>query len=674
MVKRPRRTSLRLVPRSPGVHVTLGEFCYNALINNQMKIVTVIPIIRGITRDTLTYFTKEDISLGSIVSIPLRGKKSIGFVVDTKDAKDLKSELKSLPYNIRKIEELKTISFLSKTFISSCGITGDYYAGSLGSVMFSLVPKVVLENCQKLSISNVKKEETFHETLLLQSNDEERYAIYKSLIREEFAKNRSLFFCLPNTEDILNAKTILEKGIERYTYILHSNLSPKELLNCWKEIVQSDHPVLIIGTGQFLSIPRHDLCTIILDKESSRAYKMITRPYIDIRHFAEIFAKESSIKLILGDILLRVETIWQEKNAGGNYSELSPLKFRSLSTSHGEIVNMKAPQDMKKKEFTIFSSILVSLIKKNKEDNEQIFLFCGRKGLYPQTICSDCGTVVVCNNCHAPVVLYGKPPAGKLTKSGKAGNLFVCHHCGERREADELCKHCNGWRLNPFGIGIERVHEEILKHLPDAKIIVIDKDHIKTHKQAVKARDTFFATPGSIMLGTEMALTYLNQIIHNTAIVTIDSYFSIPDYQITEKIFHIVLELRSKTSKNLIIQTRQENTKIFDHALKGNLAEFYRDEIDERKSIGYPPFTTYIKLSLEGEKNAVKTKMAELVKNLLPYEVQVYDAWNPGGIKKHTVHGLIGIPRKSWVDVSLLAKLRSLPPQFSVKIDPSTLL
>ena len=637
-----------------------------------MKIITVIPISKGISKESLTYFSKEDISLGSIVSIPLRKKTVYGLVIDKSEAKALKTELKSLSYNLKKIENVKSRSFLSEAFLSSCREMADYYAGNLGAVLFSLIPKIVLQKSQNLLYEKKGKlENVFHETLLLQSDDEERYATYKSLIREEFAKNRSVFFCLPNTEDILNAKTILEKGIEKYTFALHSNLSPKEVLDSWKEIIENDHPILIVATGQFLSIPKPDLGTIIVDRESSRAYKMLTRPYIDIRHFAEVLARESGIKLVLGDMLLRIETIWEEKNPEkiGSYSELSPLKFRSLSTAKSEIVNMKAPQDMKKKEFMIFSEKLKEVLKKNKSNNEHTFLFCGRKGLYPQTICSDCGTVVVCNNCLAPIVLYGKKNSSGINK-----NLFVCHHCGERREADELCKHCNGWRLNPFGIGIERVQEELEDLVPEAKIIVIDKDHIKTHKQAVKARESFYNSPGSFLLGTEMALTYLNQKVENSAVVTIDSYFSVPDYRINEKIFHIILELRSLTQRQFIIQTRQKNTKVFDNAIKGNLVDFYRNEIEDRKSIGYPPFTTYIKLSLEGDKNAVKSKMNEIIKYLAPYELQIYDAWNPGGNKKHTVHGLIGLPRGKWIDRTLLEKLRGLPPQFAVKIDPSTLL
>ena len=184
---------------------------------------------------------------------------------------------------------------------------------------------------------------------------------------------------------------------------MHSGLSKKEILGTWKNICEEKHPVLIIATGSFLSIPRGDLGAIVLEKESSRSYKTQTRPYLDIRNVVETLAKEMNVRLVLGDILLRTETLWEEKN--GKYASLSPLKFRSLTSANCEIIDMKIPQDMKKKEFTILSDKLKSVIRNNIEANEHLFLFCARKGLYPMTVCSDCGTVVSCKNCHMPVVI-----------------------------------------------------------------------------------------------------------------------------------------------------------------------------------------------------------------------------------------------------------------------------
>ncbi len=633
-----------------------------------MNILTVIPISRGFPKDDLTYFTKSDVAVGSIVSIPLRKKTIYGLVTENRVATEIKSELKSLSYSIKKIDGIESHSFISNEFITACQKVADYNAGSVGSVLSSLIPTVILENSKELTLEKIDiASGSFYETALLQSDDAERYAEYKSIIREEFAKGKSIFFCLATTEDILNAKNNLEKGIEKFTYTFHSGLSKKELISSWKKINSENHPVLIIATGSFLSIPRKDIGTIILDKESSRAYKMQVRPYIDIRNFAQYLAKEMNTRIIFGDTLLRVETLWEEKK--GRYAESTPLKFRSLTTATCELINLRKPADMKKKEFSLFDDDIKKLIENTIKNNENAFLFCGRKGLYPITVCSDCGTVVVCKNCASPTVLYNKK-----TKNGESKNLFVCNHCGERDDAQKLCTKCNGWRLNPLGIGVDRVVEKIKEIFPNINIFVMDKDHITTQKQAVKVRDEFYNTPGSIMVGTEMALTYLNEQIENTAVISIDSYFSIPDFQINEKIFHILLQMRSISEKYFLVQTRQEKTDIFEYALKGNLMDFYRNEIEERKAIGYPPFATYIKITIEGEKSKVKKEMDEIAEYMKPFDVQIFDAFNAGSEKSHSIHGLISIQKGKWPDNELLKKLRIIQPHCTVKIDPATLL
>ena len=633
-----------------------------------MNIVTVIPISKGINKETLTYFTKNEVVLGGIVKIPLRKKIIYGLIVDKKDVSQMKSEIKSLPYSIKKVEEMQSGAFLTNSFTEAIKKMADYNATSIGSVLFSLIPKYILEENNRFILNETTDlKDTFNETVLLQCDSEERFATYKSLVREEFAKNHSVYFCIPTIEDLNSAKVLLERGIENFTYVLHSGLSKKEMLETWQKICEEKHPVLIIGTGSFLSIPKNNIGTIILEKESSRSYKMQTRPFLDIRNVAETLAREMKIRLVLGDMFLRSETLWEEKN--GKYSPLSPLKFRSLSSANCELVDMRTPQDMKSKDFRIIGDKLTKIIENNIKNNEHIFLFCSRKGLAPSTVCSDCGTTVSCTNCHMPVVLYGKK-----NDPGGAKNIFICNHCGEKYDTKILCSHCGGWRLTSLGIGIERVDEEIEKLFPNAKIFIFDKEHITTQKKAEKIRDLFYNSPGSICIGTEMALSYLKYKIENTAVVTLDSYFSIPDFQISEKVFHILLETRHLSTQNFLIQTRQEDTKIFDYALKGNLMDFYRNEMEERKSLGYPPFNTYIKITLQGDKNSVRKEMEKIKEFFLPFKLQIFDAFIKKIKNKHVVHGLVYLEKGAWPDKNLLEKLKQLPPQFSIRIDPGSLL
>jgi len=634
-----------------------------------MHILTVVPILKGVSKDTLTYFSSQKIEKGSIVKISVRKKTIYGLVTDIKDAIESKSEIKSLSYNIKKIQSSHNKKILSSDFIKAVEQIADYNACSFGSALNALVPKTILENNKDILEPKEDSENnnSFFEIALLQADNEERYTTYRSLIREEFARNHSLFLCVPSIEDLNYAQKSLEKGIENYTYILHNYLSKKEIIEVWNKILKEDHPVLIIGTGSFISIPKENIHTIILEKESSRSYKIQSRPFLDIRNSVETIAKKTNKRLILGDTFLRIETLYEGHS--GLYNELSPIKYRSLSSAECDLVQMKSPENQKKKEFPIISDELNKLLQRAKENSELTFLFCGRKGLYPSTVCSDCGTIVSCKNCGSPVVLYKNNPTKEDNK-----NLFVCHQCGERRDANELCSYCGGWRLNPLGIGIEKVVETIEANFPETPIYILDKDHITTHKQAVKVRDSFYSNPGSVLIGTEMALNYLHQKIENSAVVSIDSLFSIPDFRINEKVFHILLTMRAVSHKNFLVQTRQTNIKIFENAIKGNLIDFYREEKEERKIANYPPFATYIKITLEGEKTTVKKQMDKIVEDMRPHKVLPFEAFSPGSIKRYTTHGLIVMDKGSWIDYDLLSKLKNLPPYVMIKIDPDSLL
>jgi len=636
-----------------------------------MKILEVIPITRGINKDTLSYFSGSDIPIGSIIKVPLRKRIVPALVINTKDVEDAKTEIKNSSFPLKKIQKVKYVSLLSKNFVDAAEAAAHYYVGSIGSVLNSVIPKTLLENIDKIEIPENKIEHikniTRAEKFVIQSNDNDRYAQYKSIIREEFARNSSVFFCLPTIQDIKKAKNSLHKGIEPYTFVLHSSLNKKEIISTINKILEEKHPILIIGTGGFLTIPKDNIGTIIVDKENSRAYKNQTRPYIDMRKFTEILAEKIKAKIIFGDLLLRTDTIWKQKV--GEFVELASLKFRSLTTSTQEIVDMRLIQKDNsesdgKKIFKILSSDLENKIKDNIENNEHMFIFTGRRGLSPSTVCADCGNVVKCNSCGAHTVLH----------KSNIENFFLCHKCGERRSALEKCSFCNGWRLTTLGIGSELVEEKIIELHPKGNVYRIDADSTPTHKKAQDVADKFYNSPEGILIGTEMALLYLTEKIENSAVVSIDSFFSIPDFRINERILNILLKIRSVTDKNFIIQTRDTTQKVFDYAVKGNMSDFYRDEIIDREKFNFPPFSTLIKISISGTKNEVLEFVENIQQMIEPYEINIFPAFIPQSKGKYGVNGIIKIPREKWPDTELYEKLKQLPLDILINVDPDSLI
>lgn len=637
-----------------------------------MNIIEVIPISRGVGKETLSYFTSQEAPVGALVNISLRKKIVHGIVVSIKKAENMKSEIKSAGFAMKKIEGVKSTEFFTKEFMNTVREVAQYYASTEGAVMDVLVPEYILKNINKLKIPKRhigKKDDKsegktrtlkIQEKYAVQGNDDERYGTWKSLIRQEFAKKKSLLFIMPTVEDTRYSFEYMEKGIGAYAFMLHGSLTNKEIVETWNKIMRQKHPVAIIATGGFLSIPRIDIETIILEKENHKAYKVPRRPFLDIRQVAEILAEKKGIKMFMGDDLLRVETLYRENE--GEIMEASPFKFRSLSTTQDTLIDMKKYKTPDSN-FKILSEETEQLIKRTKEKSEHMIILTTRRGVAGTTVCGDCQSIVLCNHCSTPVVLH------------KIGNrsFFMCHRCGERRSAEEYCKICNSWKLGVVGIGIDLVIEKIKDKFPDITVFKIDSDTTGKISPRITV-EKFMAKPGSLLIGTEMMLSYLHEKVENSAIVSLDSLFALPDFRIQEKILHMLIRMRSLTTKSLMVQTRKPDEKVFEYGLKGNMSDFYKGEIENRKKFNYPPFTILIKITLEGKKDKIIKEMEEAQNILDPFEVEVFPAFTHTVRGNYVLHGLLRIPHEEWPNKELVEKLCLLSPSIALKVDPETLL
>jgi primosomal protein N' (replication factor Y) len=516
-------------------------------------------------------------------------------------------------------------------------------------------------------------------------------------VREEFARKRSVLIIAPTVISAEELHTNLQKGIEEYVLVLHGSLSKKKQIDIWKKALQTDHPVLIISTPLFASIPRLDIQTMILERESSRAYSAIRSPYIDFRDYIETYAKLQSARLILGDTLLRIETLHRRET--GEISDFFPVSYRVekeaelivVDTSKKELTKEQIKEGAKQKPFQIFSEELHSMIEYTGKKSLPMFIFTARRGLSPQTVCGDCGHTVECQVCHAPIVLHQKKTAPIATNEEATKNeysldinpnrFFLCHHCGTERGAVEACVICGSWKLITLGIGIETVAEEIKKHFPKRHIFRLDKDVVKTDKQAHAVIQEFTKSSDGILLGTESSLAFLPNIEYS-AIASLDSLFSIPDFKINERITHTILRILEKTSRYVLIQTRNAKNSVLKHIQSGNLLSLYREELAIRKMLNYPPFITHIKVTIEDTRAGAATKMKKLQQLLeeceknssAKFETLVFPAFVPGAKGKATLHLLISIAKDAWPDEHLKALLQSLPHEYAVRVNPESLL
>lgn len=642
-----------------------------------IRLVTVAPIARGVNAETLTYFTARDVKEGMLVSIPLRSKKTPALILAVREATIEKTDIKSASFKLKKIGESKGY-VLSPSFIRAVEKTARHFAARTGAALESLVPNTVLEETPttrgtgNASTGKPPAAATMPkpEKLLLQADDDERETIYKSLIREEFAKKHSVFLCLPTIYDVERMKNALNRGIEEHVFSFHSELGKKELLAQWKKTLKHPHPALIVGTGIFLSLPRNDIETVIIEKEHSAAYKMQHRPFIDFRTFAEMYVRERGGKLIMADLKLRTETLYgrdQHESA-----EFAPLKFRTASQAKSSLVDMK--EDNKdtvsgKSRFTPIGKNLSALLYEVAARGEQLFAFVSRRGLFPVTVCNDCGAIVLCERCRTPLVLH-RIDSSRSTAEVK--NIFMCHSCRKEIASRDRCESCGSWRLAPLGAGTEFSEELIKEKVPSLHTFRLDKETGATRKKAADIVEEFYKTPGSVLVGTEFAIPFLKSVQH-TAIISCDSFFVIPDFRINERVFALLLALRAKTEKTFLLQTRMTHVPLFKESMRGDISNFYREELRVRKEFGYPPFTTLVKLSVSGTKEKAAAEVRRLEDLLASYHPISFPArrGNPrGGVSFRVLLKVAG----TWPNDALVDILSSLSPAIEVRVDPEDTL
>ena len=443
--------------------------------------------------------------------------------------------------------------------MEACEALSGHYATTIGSIVTAITPDIILENAHKILPPVVPAHVGTDETYAVQGDDEDRMSSWRSLVRQEFARKKSLAFYAPTIEDARALFAGLSKGIEEYIFILHSKLPKKETVTTWKEIAKIAHPVVVIATGTYSLLPRSDIETVVIERENGRGWISPKAPYLDLRRALEAFARANKQSVYLSDCMLRLETLHRlNKN---EISQGSPFKWRSVSTAEDTLVDMKRKEEIenrKEKRFRAISPELERLIAKNRDESTHLFIFTVRRGLSTMTVCEDCETVVACANCSAPVVLHA------LKNSDQ--NFFMCHHCGIRRSADEVCVSCGSWRLTPLGIGIDRVEEEIRDISPGADIFKIDADTVKTGKEIADRIEKWQGRPGAILLGTEASMLHIKEKVDHVAVASLDSLFALPDFRITEKIMYTLIRLRALATRSILIQTRRPEEKVFNTA------------------------------------------------------------------------------------------------------------
>lgn len=617
-------------------------------------------------KDELSYFSSVSYEAGAIVQAPVRSRMLPALVVKSESVSAVKAAIRKSAFALKRLRKQNASHLLSPAFVRAAARAAEHHATLTGAVLFSYLPRALLGDTKPLPPTMHKKRTSGVAPVaprVFQAPYDTRVETYRSLAREAFARKESALILAPTIAEAERLYEAVRSGITDYVYLLDGDTKPAELRVRWRDALSEPHPVLIVATPSFLSIPRHDLGIIIVERDASLLYKSRTRPFTDTRVLALHLAAELHAQLLLADLPLPIETY--HRRASGEYEELMTGHQRTTWSTNAHIVSMRTETTGERVPFTALGARLTERLRMVGLTRGRAVLYVARRGLSPITVCKDCGRTVSCQECDASVVLH----------TGKEENYFLCHACGALRHARERCAGCSSWRLESLGIGTELVARELPKAAPDLVVHTLTGDTAKRHRDALRIVHAWEDTPGSVLIGTEMALPYLAPGSADlAAVVSLDTLLSTPSWSMYERIASILTRLRETAIRDFLVQTRRPETELLDLLLEGNFAQYYKGELATRRTFGYPPYTTIIKVSAEGKQQDVERLMEEARVFLLPFELVPFSRFLKGPRDTVMLHGFIRVKREEWPHKLLVEKLRMLPPSLTVSVDPESVV
>jgi len=638
-----------------------------------MFVITVIPLVRGTQADSLSYYSSEDYEIGTILTVPVRSKEISAVVIETKPASRAKAALRAATFSLRKLSPPETVQKLPKVLIDTVTALGKIYPASPGAIFYSMIPPDVRAGVRPYPSLPEATSGQDPTPEILTSTRKERYVAYKSYIREAFAHRGSVLLVVPNSASIPTARVALEQGIEKRVITLCSTHTKRQLTRAYEQFSDLSKAKLIIATPNFAFLLRHDITHIIVDESGSNHYRARTRPYLDSREVLKTHAQVAKKSILLGDVLpATADEIRRRDDSFTTHGE-HPKRISfpsSFTIAQHERVEGES-------NFTLFTPHLCELMGLSLKNKGKVFLFAARKGLAPLVACFDCGHIFRCPDSGAPYSLWRKtkPDDGLSASNAQAREerWFICSTSGKRVRAADVCPDCGSWRLREQGVGIQMVEDQTREHFPKADVIRFDHETASTNNKAKKLISQFYDTKGAILIGTQMALPYMDKSVDVTAVTSYEALRAIPSWRAEETTLSFLLNLREKTLKDCVVQTRSEPDDLLKTVNKGLIDSFYDEEIAVRESLKYPPYSVFILMTYQGTKEHVHELEMQIEQHLVGYHPQTYNAPMPKP-NQLTRRTLLRVPEAKWPDEHLVQSLRTLPAQIKIEVNPERIV
>ncbi len=432
--------------------------------------------------------------------------------------------------------------------------------------------------------------------------------VYLQLISEVLKKGKEAIMLVP--EISLTPQTV-ERFISRFgekVSVTHSKLSDGERFDQWKKAKDGEIKIMV-GARSAIFTPFENLGIIIIDEEHESTYKSETTPKYNVKEIAEQLCILSNATLVLGSATPSIDTYY--KTQINEYDLISINNRVNENMPNINIVDMR--KEIESGNMSVFSRPLFEAIKENLKNNMQTILFLNRRGHSTFVSCRKCGYVMECKNCNVSYTYHSKE------------HKLVCHYCNSVENVPTICPNCNSKYIKYFGVGTQKIEEQIEKYFSNAKVLRMDMDTTSKKNSHQNILEDFKNHKADILIGTQMIAKGLDfPKVSLVGVIAADITLNTGDYKSSENTFQLLTQVAGRAGRanikgTVFIQTYTPEHYSIVFAKNNDYIGFYNKEIVERKIMFYPPFSNIFFIMISGDNENNVLNAIKFLHNIMLY-------------------------------------------------------
>lgn len=495
------------------------------------------------------------------------------------------------------LKQLKSVLNISDSSIKTLNKNGlieivEEYKNEYSSVNLSLPLTLTPE--QKFAVESIKEAINLEitKTFLLHGvTGSGKTEVYLQLIDIVLKKGKQAIVLVPEISLTPQTVSRFENRFGSIIALTHSKMSNSERITQWNR-ARTGEAKIMIGPRSAIFTPFENLGIIIIDEEHESTYKSETAPKYHAREVAQKRCELTNSVLVLGSATPSLETYYRTSNKD---IILIKMKQRAMNSQLPKINIVDMRQELADGNFNIFSQKLAQAIKNNLYKKEQTILFLNRRGHSTFISCRKCGYVAKCNDCNLPYTYH------------QDINKLSCHYCGKQIDILTICPECGSKYVKYFGIGTQKVENEIKRLFPEATVARMDTDTTtKRNSHALILKD-FSDGKTDILIGTQMiAKGHDFPKVTLVGVIAADLSLNMDDFRAGEVTFQLLTQVSGRAGRaelmgEVFIQTYNPESYVIALSKTQDYEKFYEQEIAMRQIMKYPPFSNIFIFVISGE-------------------------------------------------------------------------